>query len=131
MSQVPNDPLAILLVEDESGIMGLLRRLMRDLARAYEIVPCTNGRIALDELGRRQVAMVITDYRMPELDGLELTRHVKAARPHLPVLMISAYAYPDLQRRAMEAGVDRFIGKPFTLELLEETIQQLLLPTAP
>lgn len=128
----PHDaPPAILLVEDEHSIIALLRRLIRNLAQAYEVVPCTDGVQALAALAGRRVALVITDYRMPELDGIELTRQLKAAAPHIPVLMITAYPSPEVAARARAAGVDRFMGKPFTLEVLEQAIDQMLASPAP
>lgn len=124
-------PPAILLVEDEHSIIGLLRRLLRNLVHEYEIVPCGDGAQALAALAGRNIALVVTDYRMPELDGIELTRRIKAAAPHIPVLMITAYPSPEVAARAREAGVDRFMAKPFTLEVLERAIDQMLASPAP
>jgi CheY-like chemotaxis protein len=131
MAVPPDATPSILLVEDEQSIIALLRRLIRNLTPAYEVVPCAHGREALDELARRPVALVITDYRMPELDGVELTRRVKAASPRTPVLMITSYGTPDVARLARDAGVDRFMVKPFTLEVLERAIDTMLAAPAP
>jgi CheY-like chemotaxis protein len=126
MADPPDLTPAILLVEDDHSIIALLRRLIRNLAQEYEVVPCADGACALAALAGRRVALVVTDYRMPEIDGVELTRRLKAVSPRIPVLMITAYASPDVARLARDAGVDRFMGKPFTLEVLERAIGQML-----
>lgn len=129
MTQPLHEAPAILLVDDEGSLTALLKRVVRGLAQAYQIVPCTDGRRAIAELQARRVALVITDYQMPDLDGLQLTRLVKARLPHVPVVMITALATAELQARAQAAGVDRFIAKPFRLEQLEDALQSMLLST--
>lgn len=83
----------VLIVDDE---LLLLRSLRRRLQRAgHQVVLATNGREALEALAHADFDVVLTDVRMPELDGLELARRLARLHPTLPVLFMSGHADPD------------------------------------
>ena len=59
--------------------------------------------------------LVITDMKMPEMDGLELLRRIRQQKKHLPVIILTGYADPKSEIEAIRAGCSHFISKPFTL----------------
>lgn len=123
--QVGRNP-AIILVEDEPDILIILHRLMRDLTGGYDILTVNGGAEALAQLELRPVPLVITDYNMPGMNGLQLAAAVKETSPDTRVVMITAYATPELERRAREQRVDYYLPKPFPLDRLEQIVKDVL-----
>src|SRR5581483_10921571 len=117
---------AIVLVEDEPDVLTILHRLMRDLQSRCDIVAVNGADPALAQLGQRVVPLLITDYNKPKTTGLELTKKVKAITPQTRVVLITAYATPQLERQAREAGVDYYLPKPFALDQLEQIVNDTL-----
>ena len=117
---------AIVLVEDEPDILIILHRLMRDLTGGYDIVTVNGGAEALAQIALRPVPLVITDYNMPGMNGLELVQKVKAASPTTTIVLISAFATPELQRRGHAAGANYLMPKPFVFEQLEAIVREAL-----
>src|SRR4051812_31703753 len=117
---------AIILVEDEPDILIILHRLMRDLTKGYDILTVNGGAEALRQLALRPVPLLITDYNMPEMNGVDLARAVKEVSPDTAVLLISAYGTPELERRVHEAGIDYYLTKPFPLDRLEQIVHTTL-----
>jgi two-component system, response regulator, stage 0 sporulation protein F len=116
---------AIMLVEDELDILMLLHRLMRNLTAGYDIVTVNSGAEALVQIALRPVPLLITDNNMPSLNGIALTRAVKAAYPTTRVALMTASATPDLERRAQAAGVDYYLPRPFPLDRLETIVREV------
>lgn len=117
---------AIILVEDEPDILIILHRLMRDLTGGYDILTVNGGAEALAQLELRPVPLVITDYNMPGMNGLQLAAAVKETSPDTRVVMITAYATPELERRAREQRIDYYLPKPFPLDRLEQIVKEVL-----
>ena len=118
---------AILLVEDEPTIVIILHRLMRDLINGYDIVAMSGGEGCLAQIARRPVPLVITDYNMPGINGIDLTSEIKRISPMTCVVLITAYATPELERRAQRTGVDYYVPKPFQLDQLMQIARDTLL----
>lgn len=117
---------AIVLVEDEPDILVILHRLMRDLTGGYDIVTVTSGAEALAQIALRPVPLVITDYNMPGMNGLQLTSAIKETSPDTRVVLITAYATPELERKARDIRVDYYLPKPFPLDRLEQIVRDVL-----
>src|SRR5258705_486053 len=98
----------VLVVDDELGPRESLRMLLKP---AYAIQTAENGRTALDLLRRFQPDVVIMDIKMPEMDGLELLRHVKRADPSIEVVMITAYASLETGKHALAPGAAVLIAR--------------------
>jgi two-component system cell cycle sensor histidine kinase/response regulator CckA len=113
----------ILLAEDE-----LLLRMSaaRGLERlGYRVRQAADGEAALARLEEERPALLISDIRMPGLDGIELTRRARARHPGLPVLLVSGFA--DEAARAAVPGLDiAWLEKPFTLRSLGERVSELV-----
>lgn len=110
---------AVIIVEDEPDVRIILARLLRDLVGEHEIVTPLSAMESLAEFHLRPVPLVFTDYNMPGMDGLQLTQAIKEISPQTQVCLITAYATPDLKRRAEEAGVDHYMPKPPDMARLE------------
>jgi CheY-like chemotaxis protein len=119
-------PAAIVLVDDEPDVRIILRRLLASVADGYDLVAVGTGAAALEALAARPVPLLITDYHMQGMNGLELAQKVKAAAPTTMVVLTSAYATPDLEKRAQAAGADYFVPKPFPFDQLEAIVREAL-----
>ena len=112
---------AIIVVEDAPDILIVLRRVLHDLQLEYDIITVDNGLSALAQAAQHPCALLITDYMLSGINGLELAREFKA-RWQSSVIMITAYATPELREAAKAAGVDRFLSKPFMVDDLEAAV---------
>jgi two-component system response regulator (stage 0 sporulation protein F) len=97
---------AILLVDDDPEVLHLLRLIITSMATGYTILTCLRGDIALEQAMQQPTPLVITDYNLPGMNGLQLTAAVKARAPATRVVLISANITPDMERRARERAVD-------------------------
>src|SRR5262245_50683173 len=123
MSTTANALGRVLVVDDELGPRESLRMLLKP---SYAIQTAENGRTALDLLRRFQPDIVIMDIKMPEMDGLELLRHVKRADPSIEVVMITAYASLETVRHALTHGAFEYLIKPFSRQDLEDVVHRAL-----
>jgi DNA-binding response OmpR family regulator len=101
----------VLLVDDDPEIVQFLALLL-DL-EGFETVVATRGDEALAASIAEPPSVVLVDVAMPELDGLELCRRMRAAGIACPIVVVSARPAPDLPERARAAGADDFMRKPF------------------
>src|SRR5688572_14107901 len=100
---IPSRNPANLLVEDEPDIPIMLHRIMRDLTGGYDIVTVNGGQEALAVMAERSCPLLITDHNMPGMTGTQLTQKVKQDYPTTKVIIITAYATPDVERTARTA----------------------------
>jgi len=106
----------ILIVDDEEMICSMFsRRLTRE---GYSCVTAQNGKEALHHFYKDSFSLIISDIKMPEMDGIELLKEVKAVHPGILMIMVTAYAEIDLALEAMHLGAYDFIIKPADLELV-------------
>ena len=112
----------ILIVDDEPNYLIVLSELLRD--EGFEVFTAANGMEGLQVVREADLDLVITDMQMPEMDGMQLLRHVKELNKELPVLMITAYAQVEKAVEAMQAGAFSYLAKPFSNDELIVTIQK-------
>lgn len=120
---------AVLLAEDSALIRAMEKRILED-AR-YEVVTAVDGIDALNLLGSRSFAAVVTDIMMPNMDGLALTARIRAEPRHrdLPVILVTSLASDADKRRGLDAGANAYIPKPsFDQRVLLDTLQRLIAP---
>jgi len=101
----------VLIVDDEESMRHLLAVILRD--RGYEVRAVSNGEDALKELAARDYDLVLSDVRMPRMDGLALLREALRMHPDLTFIVMSAYGTHDTAIEAMKAGAYDYVGKPF------------------
>src|SRR3954452_17475833 len=102
---------SILIADDEESIRHVLATLLGE--RGYEVRTAADGEEALRELSSRDYDALVTDVRMPRLNGLDLVRAAQSASPDTTVIVMSAYGSHDLAIEAMKAGAYDYLGKPF------------------
>jgi two-component system chemotaxis sensor kinase CheA len=118
----------VLVVEDSFTVRELQRSILQ--AAGYRVETARDGREGLDRLlADDEIALVVTDVEMPELDGFELTRAIRAdkARGSTPVVILTSRADEDDRRRGLEAGADAYMVKrSFEQQALLETVERLV-----
>jgi DNA-binding response OmpR family regulator len=110
----------ILIVDDEADLRGLLRDVC--VMNGYQVDCANNGVGALQCIERGPYNLVIVDYEMPEMDGLEFVRRVKERWGSLPIIAMSAL---DVGNLFVEAGANLFLQKPFSYAVLEQKIAMI------
>ena len=108
---------SILLVDDEAGIRKVLSIALADLG--YRVITARNGTEALRKFEDKRPAIVLTDIKMPEMDGIELLRQVKLRCPDTEVIMITGHGDMELAIKSVKYEATDFVTKPINDEILE------------
>jgi two-component system sensor histidine kinase/response regulator len=121
----------ILVVEDNAMLQRLIQLLADKFGVDAEVV--SNGRAALDALySGRSYSMVLMDWFMPDMDGLECTRRIRADEElvggHIPIVAMTANADDDDRRRCLEVGMDDYMSKPFNQEQFRSVLSRWVVP---
>ena len=120
----------ILVVDDERAVRESLRRALE--LEGYQVELAADGPEALERIGNGdQQDAVILDVLMPEMDGLEVCRHIRRTGSTLPVLMLTARDAVGDRVAGLDAGADDYVVKPFALEELLARVRALLRRTTP
>ena len=116
----------ILIVEDEESLLKLESILLT--SRGYEVKGVPDGRAALECMAAMKPDLVLLDIMLPEIDGFEVCRQIKAneATKHIPIIMLTAKKSREDMARGEEVGADWYITKPFKSAMVIETIQRFL-----
>lgn len=115
----------VLLVDDEESILNSLRRLLR--GQPYNVLLATSGAQALEILAQQPIDLVMSDARMPNMDGATLLAYVHLHYPHTTRIMLTGYADPSAIIKAINEGqIHRYISKPWHDEELLLTLRQSL-----
>ena len=116
-----------LIVDDSSTMRRIIINTLNKLGY-HECHEAGNGREGVDRLATTPVDMVITDWNMPEMSGIDFVRALRAsdATRALPVLMVTTNAAQDDIVEALKAGVNNYVVKPFTPDTIKEKIQAAL-----
>jgi DNA-binding NtrC family response regulator len=115
---------SILIVDDERSIRVGLKGLLAK--EGYDVTVAENGAEALQLLDSRPCQLLLTDLRMPGLDGVSLLNQVRQRRPEIPVIMMTAYGSEKIAVEAMKAGAYDYIVKPFDNEEVKILVRQAL-----
>ena len=126
---------SILVVDDEPDVAVLFRQQFRREARegSYVLHFALSAYEALERLAadiEPQLVVILSDINMPGMDGLALLREIKARRPDLPVMMMTAYGDDERRSRAAEYGAAEFVTKPVDFDFLKERLRELHGPSA-
>lgn len=121
-----------LIVEDVELMKRLIVKHLNNFGYD-DTLEASSGRDALEKLRFTKVDFVITDWLMPNISGIELTRFLRSHKVYekVPILIISSNDEPDDVRKALRAGVNDYIVKPFTAEVLKNKIETILKKIAP
>ena len=115
---------AILVVDDEENAReGLSKILSKE---GYRVEMAANGKEAIDTIKRKSYDLVITDMRMPLMDGFEVLREIKKMNENIGVIMITAYGEVESYLEAMNMGAFEYINKPVRVNELKRVITKVL-----
>ena len=115
----------VMIVEDNIELLRLMKRLLQP---RYHVITANDGREALQLIQTNKVDIVVSDVMMPEMDGYELTNHIKHNEiySHLPVILLTAKTTEGDQQKALLTGADGYITKPFKIRDLQLRIDNLI-----
>lgn len=115
---------SILVVDDEENArIGLSKILSKE---GYRVEVASDGKEAIDRLKKLQFDLVITDMRMPQMDGFEVLREIKKMDTDIGVIMITAFGEVDSYFEAMNLGAFEYINKPVKVDELKKVISKVL-----
>ena len=116
----------ILVVDDSVTVRKVTSRILR--RQGYRVLTAKDGIEALKSMQEEIPAVILLDIEMPRMDGFEVATRVRASQDlkHIPIVMITSRTGEKHRQRAMELGVDQYMGKPFQEEQLVKTLNQLL-----
>jgi len=101
----------ILLIDDDEGLLHFLKRFF--LRKGFDVTACENPRTAIDAISSQNFNLVILDYKMPEMNGLDALKEIKQIDAKTPVILMTAYGTTDLAIEAMKQGAYDYLVKPF------------------
>ena len=115
----------VLIVEDNIELLRLMKRLLQP---RYHVLTANDGREALQLIQTNKIDIVVSDVMMPEMDGYELTDHIKHNEiySHLPIILLTAKTTEEDQQKALLTGADGYIRKPFKIRDLQLHIDNLI-----
>jgi DNA-binding NtrC family response regulator len=113
----------VLIADDEIEIREILKDLLEDVV---EVKCLENGAQALSELSQRTYQLLITDYNMPELNGMNLLKRLNELGVEIPVIWITGRSNPTLATDAWNEGVVDYLEKPFNLDQVRKSVLRCL-----
>ncbi|MBW1785315.1 MAG: response regulator, partial [Deltaproteobacteria bacterium] len=115
-------PKYVLIVDDDKEIQHLIREGLARYRDVFEVVTADDGQAALETLQKIPIALVATDLKMPRMDGLTLLVNIVDHYPEIPVIIITGYGTPQMERVALDGGAVGYLEKPFLIEDLGRRI---------
>lgn len=121
-----NFGIRVLVVDDFPTMRRIVKNLLKQIGFEH-IDEAENGHQALEKLKSGGYGLVITDWNMPVMEGIDLLRNIRKTEgiKDIPVLMVTAEAEKEKVIEAIKAGVDNYIVKPFTAEILKEKLEKV------
>ncbi|MFC4736412.1 response regulator transcription factor [Bacillus daqingensis] len=114
----------ILVADDEEILRMLITDTLEDLG--HDITEAEDGADALQKLSEASFDLLVVDYMMPEKTGMEVLESLSDEQRNMPVIMLTAKAQEQDKQRALAAGADYFMAKPFSPEELEALVEDIL-----
>ena len=114
----------ILIVDDSKEIRNILSTFLKE--EGFEVYTAENGKKALDLTKEKVIDLIITDIRMPEMDGSQLTKKMKEERPRIGIIIMTAYTSIYTEGDIRKIGADDYISKPFEFIDIIKKIERVL-----
>ncbi len=116
---------SVLIVDDDPQMRLALNEAIQRFG--YETVLCDSGRKALEKLDQANCSLVVTDMRMPSMDGLELLKEIRCRAGNLPVLVITGFGTIENAVNTMKEGATDYLLKPFSFDRLKDMVNSIML----
>ena len=116
----------ILVVDDSTTIRQVITFCLKEVG--YQVIEAVDGKDAMEKLSKNQVNLLLTDLYMPKMNGLELSKEVRASANHkfIPIIILTTEAQPSLKEEGRSIGVTGWFVKPFEPEQLIKVVKRVL-----
>jgi len=116
----------VLIVDDEETLTWSMAKSLAKDKDKYEVIIANTGKEALEHLEKKKIDLVISDIRMPDINGLDLLVKIKKQYPKTKVIIMTAYGSSDIQREANQRGSLHYVEKPFEISDIRKIIIDLI-----
>ena len=116
----------VLLVDDDQEMLLALKEGFTKYQDSFSVLLASDGQVAVESLQQNMISLVVTDLKMPRMDGFELLAHIMEHYPDIPVIIITGYSTPEMEQLARKGGAVGYISKPFLIENLARQIMSTL-----
>lgn len=116
----------VLIVDDEARLLKSIEAGLQDYKDEFAVLTALNGKAAVEILKKVVIDLVVTDLRMPEMDGFELLAYISNNHPFMPAIVMTAFATTEIEEKVNESGIFKLLEKPIEFERLAETIRESL-----
>lgn len=119
--------ISVIVVDDQMSMRGLTRYSLEQLG-FKTISEAADGKAAMESLAKNPVDLIVSDYNMPNMDGLQFLRAVRAHSTlrKTPFIMVTGRGDKELVSKAAQAGVNNYVIKPFTVEILKKKLEAVV-----
>lgn len=115
------------MVDDSKTMRGIVQRAIRQAGfRGLTVTEAENGSEALEKLRTEQPRLILSDWNMPEMSGIDFLVKVRASANKVPFGFITSEASAEIKKLAMSSGADFLITKPFSPEMIQEALSPIL-----
>jgi len=122
--RLAGEEMKILVVDDEEGARELFNTILSD--EGYEVSLAVNGEDALSHMKNASFDLVVTDIKMPGMDGLQLLQEIRKTGSKADVIMVTAYGEVESYLKAMSLGAAEYINKPIRIKELKRIVHKVL-----
>ncbi len=117
---------SILIVDDDKKLLASLKEGLDGHKGKYRVLTVSNGRKAINVLKTRDVSVVVTDLKMPEINGINLLSYISTRFPDIPVIVMTAYGTSNTEKLVRNEGASDYLKKPFKLKALISSLEGIL-----
>jgi DNA-binding NtrC family response regulator len=115
----------ILIIDDEPRVAFFLQEGLKALGDDYQISTISSAELALEQIDRHTFDLLVVDFRLPGINGLDLIERVQSVSPDTKTILITAYGSPEIEKKAHRLDICRYLNKPFRIEELMCTVQSI------
>ncbi|MBU1862715.1 MAG: response regulator [Candidatus Omnitrophica bacterium] len=115
----------VLIVDDSKVMRGLIQRELKTAGYECDVIEAGDGIEALSKLDA-SIDIILLDWKMPNMDGIEFIQKARKSGSNIPILMISTEGADENAAKALSAGANGYIAKPFTAEKIKEKLKAIL-----
>ena len=116
----------VLIVDDDQEMLVALQNGFQKYEDTFSVITAENGEEAVEKLKKSTVSLIVTDLKMPRMDGFSLLQYTMENFPDIPVIVITGYSTPEMEKMARKGGAVSYIAKPFMLDSLARKIMSTL-----
>jgi DNA-binding NtrC family response regulator len=116
----------VLIVDDDEAVLFILRETLSKLGEGYQVVSARNGREAMEQLAKEPCHVMVTDLKMRDIDGVQLTEAAISRSPDMPVIWLTAYGCEGVHEEITRLRVRRCINKPVRTSEILRAVREAL-----